>query len=392
MKLDKIFKISPIPSLSKRGTARETELLFLLSRLDPDISSLENARAFIPNLNWDAFVPLTVKHGVSSLVYKNILRLENIPQDILARFEGLYNQCLRLNILMASELDRIIEVLSLEGIEVITLKGPVASEKIFGDIGLYPSGDIDILVKVDDIGRVKDLLESDGYRLNDKGFDEYRSYFLKELYHISLSNGQFTIEPHWNLFMRYFTASPEFWWEESIIISSGTKNYRFLSPEKNILYTSFRLFYKGFTPLRFLVLIAEIIRHYADETDWEKLFDYARQYRFENVLRVTMKLSHDLIGASIPQQYIYLKKPRIKLLYRLVSGMVLRAEDIHPVQKIILLFLRDDLTGIFRILLSRLFPSSGEIASRYRLSPGTRSAAAYYILNPVMLILGKHRK
>ena len=293
---------------------------------------------------------------------------------------------------MVSELDRLIEGLNRAGIEVISLKGATASEKIFGDIALYPSGDIDILVKVEDIDGVRQFLEAEGYTLNDKGFDEFREFFIKELYHISLSNNRYTIEPHWNLFFRYFATPPEFWWEESISVTSGDRGYRFLSPEKNILYTSFRLFSKGFVYLRFLVLIAEIIRHYADEIDWNKLFEYARKYRFENVLRVTLKMSHNLLGSPVPPKYTLIERLRTKILYRKALKMVLREDVVHPLDKILFAFLRDDLSGAFKVLFHRLFPSMGEIVSRYKLSTGSVKAKVYYILNPVMLMMRKHQK
>ena len=79
------------------------------------------------------------------------------------------------------------------------------------------------------------------------------------------------------------------------------------------------------------------------------------------------------------------------MLYRLISKMVLSADDIHPLHKAGLLFLRDDLKGISRILLRRLFPPMGEIVSRYRLTPGTGKAVAYYAFNPMLLLFKKHR-
>lgn len=391
MELSIITKISPNPSLEKSGKIKEAELLFLLSRVDPGMLAFEKAQALIPELNWDAFTSLAVKHGVAALVYKNLLKLKDIPQNILARFQGIYNNCLRSNILMVSEIDRLTAALSQKNIEIIPLKGPLASEKIFGDVGLYPSSDIDILVHGEDISRVREFLESEGYQLHDKDFDKYREFFLKELYHISLSNGKFTIEPHWNLFMRYFTTPPGFWWEESIIVSSNGKEYRFLSPEKNILYASFRFFYKGFTPLRFLVFLAGMIHHYKNEINWVKLFDYARRYSFESVLRVSMKLTHDLLNASLPESYTHIQGLRVKLLYAVISRMILKAEDIPPLKKFILSFLRDDLKGLFTIFLRRIFPPMGEIVSRYRVKPGTGKALTYYLINPMLILLKKHR-
>lgn len=372
--------------------SRETELLIFLSRVNPEASALEKAQVLISTLNWDSFTSLSIKHGTSALIYRNLLKLKDIPQVVVDKFRNIYNNSLRSNILMVSELDRLIEGLNRAGIEVISLKGATASEKLFGDIGLYPSGDIDILIKVEDVGKVKEFLKSEGYSLNDTGFDEYREFFIKELYHISLSSGRYTIEPHWNLFFRYFETPPEFWWEESFTVSSGDREYRFLSPEKNILYTSFRLFSKGFVHLRFLVLIAEIIRHYADEIDWNKLFEYARKYRFENVLRVTLKLSRELLGAPGPEKYFVMKGMRVRVLYQRALKMVLQEEDVHPLNKVLFAFLKDDVTGAFKVLFRRLFPSMGEIISRYKLSTGSVKAKVYYILNPVMLMMRKHQK
>jgi len=377
--------------MHKRGAAREAELLFLLSSSDPGLSMIGKAQFFMQHIRWDSFFSLAAEHGVSGFVYKKLSKMQNIPEEVLARFQNAYHSILLNNVLLAAETDRLVDLLASRGIRAIPLKGTVNAELIFGDLGIYPSEDNDILVPMKDIGMVKEIFEGDGYHLKDRGFNEYKDYFLKELYHISLSSSCFTVEPHWNLFMRYFTASPEFWWEESVTVSLGERRYSSLSPEKNILYTSFRNFYKGFTPLRFLVLTAAIISHYKDAIDWEKLFGYAGTFHFENVLRVNLKLCKDFLHAPIPSEYACIKGQRITMLYRRISTMVLSADDIHPLHKAGLLFLRDDLKGISRILLRRLFPSMGEIVSRYRLTPGTGKAVAYYAFNPMLLLFKKHR-
>jgi hypothetical protein len=373
--------------------SRDKELLLLLSQVQPDNAALHRAQSLItPPLIWDNFITLASHHGTAPIVFKNLLKLKKIPQEIITRFKNIYNHSLRSNILMVNELDRIINNLSKNYIDVISLKGATASETIFGDIGLYPSGDLDILIRIEDIDRTRKVLESMDYILNDKGFDEYREFFLRELYHINLSNGSFTIEPHWNLFLRYFTAPPEFWWDESMVVPSGGKQYRFLSPEKNILYTAFRLFSKGFTRLRFLVMVAEVVRYYHETTNWEKLFAYAKEYKFENTLRLTLKLCHELLGAPVPYQYTEIKNLRVNALYRRAGEMVFVEEDSHPLNKALFAFLRDDVTGTVSVLLRRLFPSMGEVVSRYRLQEGSRKAKLYYLFNPLFLLLRRHQK
>jgi len=372
--------------------SRDKELLLLLSRVQPDNEALHRARSLItPTTEWDNFITLSLHHGTAPVVFKNLIKLKDISQVVITRFENIYNHSLRSNILMVNELDRILDTLSENNIDVILLKGATASETIFGDIGLYPSGDLDILVRIGDIDQTRKVLESMGYFLDDKGFDEYREFFLRELYHINLSNGRFTIEPHWNLFLRYFTAPSEFWWEESIVVSAEG-HYRFLSPEKNILYTAFRLFSKGFTHLRFLVMVAEVVRYYHETTNWEKLFAYAKEYKFENTLRVVMKLCHELLGAPVPYQYTEIRSLRAKVLYRRAEKKVFIEEDIHPLNKALFAFLRDDMTGTVSVLLRRLFPSMGEVVSRYRLQKGSLKAKLYYVFNPLFLLLRRHQK
>jgi hypothetical protein len=371
----------------------ETSLFLLLSRVKPAPVALKQAQTLVDSgVNWDSLIAESGRHGTSGLIYKNLLGFEDIPQNVLDRLGNAYNLTLRRNVGLASETDRLTDGLNARDIEVIPLKGPLTSEIIFGDLGAYPSSDIDLLIKVEDIDRAKEYLESDGYRLNDSCFDTCRNFYIEELYHISLSNGQYTIEPHWNLFFRYFTAPPDFWWEESITLHSEDHDYQWLSPEKNILYNSFRTFFKVFDQLRFLVMLSEIIRYHTDEIDWEKLFHYAKTYKFENVLRITLKLSHELLGAEVPGSCIALKQPRAKVLYRLIRKMALEGNSDRTLNKILLASLRDDFFGFLRVMLRRVFPSMGEIVSRYRLPDHSAKAVAYYVLNPILLLLQKQVK
>jgi len=406
-------------------TLSETKLLFLLSRVSLDDGVMAEAQALIDaGADWDSLTSLAIKHGTINFIYKNLLKLrapiemeskndfipacpesvlktrgmdftgmtDSIPQNVMEKFKTIYYQTLRSNILQAAELERILEGMEQQGLEAIVLKGPITSEKIFGDLGIYPSSDSDILVKVEDIDQTKAFLETRGYRLNDKSFSEHKDFFIKELYHISLSNAQFTIEPHWNLFYRNFTTPPEFWWEESISISSNGRNYRFLSPEKNILYTAFRLFSKNYEQLRYLVMVAEIVRHYKEEVDWDKLFLNAKRFHFVNVLKVTLNLCRELLGTPVDERFCEIKGVRARILYQFVRSMVLNGSDFNPVRKILLSFLRDDLSGACKVLLRRLFPSMGEIVSRYRLPAGSNRALLYYFLNPILVLSRRHQQ
>jgi hypothetical protein len=371
---------------------KESRLILLLSRIDLDGEAFNIIKKLFKEANWDNLIELSKKQGTSAIVYKNLLKFDNVPKGVLSKLEDIYHNLLRRNILMINELDGIIDGLKREGIEIITLKGALASESIFKNIGLYPSDDIDFLVKEEDIDKVKDFLILNGYKLNIKAFDEYRRYFIKEQYHINLSNNEFSVEPHWNLFMRYFDTPSDFWWEENMAIESNNRIYRILSPEKNILYLTFRFFNKGFRQLRFLLLINETIRYYENILDWEKLFNYAIRFRFESVLRVSLKMCKDVFSLKIPEEYVKLKKLRVRLISLFAQKMILREREPHPFYKFLFIFLRDNNLGVFKIILRRIFPSKGEIIQRYRLDPFSYKIYLYYIFNPFLILLRRHER
>ncbi len=144
--------------------------------------------------------------------------------------------------------------------------------------------------------------------------------------------------------------------------------------------------------MRFLVIISEIIKYYGDEIDWDKMFVYAKEYGFENVLLVVLRLSSHLLGAPVPERYIKAEGIRVKALYKYVNKMILRGGNLNPINKVFLILLKDDIAGAFGVLLRRLFPSMGEIISRYKLPYKYERAVVYYILNPLFLLMGKHQK
>jgi hypothetical protein len=70
--------------VSKNYPLKETELLLLLSRVSPEALTFEKAQLLIsPTFNWDSFTSLSSKHGTSAIIYKNLLKLSDIPQSII---------------------------------------------------------------------------------------------------------------------------------------------------------------------------------------------------------------------------------------------------------------------------------------------------------------------
>lgn len=368
----------------------EQKLILLLSRANPSHKVLEDVKRLIENkeypVDYDRTLKLAGSNEVLSLLHNSLKDIDAISSAIKNKLNNAYLHTLRNNIVQAEEMMRILTLLKKDGIEAIPLKGAIASDVIFGDPGLYLSSDIDILVKPSDIPGVEKVLTEAGYKKNE-GISE--SDLLSSHYHLIFQKDRHHVEVHWNLVKRYFQIPPEFWWKDVQKTEYEGMEITSLSIERYIMYTVFRLFDHGFRPMKFFVLISEIINKYQDEIDWQKLLSFSRRYKMERLVTFSLKLLNNLFETKIPEDILKRKVSGYEYLKRTtISGIFHEVRKPH-FRMFLYTFLLDTPQDFLKILARRFFPSSGEIRLRYGLKERSKKIYAYYILNPVFVLLKK---
>lgn len=372
----------------------EESIIFLLSRVEPSQEAISSAEKIIGKaqpyeLNWSSLVQNADRAGVSPLLYVNTKNMKGMPAKIVKRLERSYLGAVKKNVLLSSENEKIVLAFQRKNIPCIALKGALASELFFKNIGLYPSGDIDILTKPEDINDSKKVLRDLGYFQVD-GLSE--EDYLKNHYHLPpYVKGHFTVEVHWNLVKRYFFIPAEFWWEDTQEYESNGMKYITLSPEKYLLYAIYRLYSHGFRPLRFLVLVAEMINHYRDEMQWDIFLSYANNYRLDRLILFALKLARDVLDALVPDFLVEKKVFAYGYLKRKIIPRFFQEEAVHSRNMILYFTLQRNIRSFGAVALRRLTPSMSEIRMRYGLRPGSKKAFIYYLLNPLLMILGKKK-
>jgi hypothetical protein len=88
------------------------------------------------------------------------------------------------------------------GIPVMTMKGPILSSELYGDIGLRQSHDLDLVVTIEDLAKAQDCLENLGWRLDEYWFPMTPRQWqcvLRNEHHLSFvhSHGDCFLELHW---------------------------------------------------------------------------------------------------------------------------------------------------------------------------------------------------
>lgn len=97
----------------------------------------EVIRLLNDGIDWDYIVRSSTRHGISPLLYRNL---------------RIYN-----------ELSKVLKAFTDAGIDVIVLKGAVLAETVYKNVGLRVIGDVDMLVKKDDLSIAKKELALLGY-------------------------------------------------------------------------------------------------------------------------------------------------------------------------------------------------------------------------------------
>ncbi|HVN59271.1 MAG TPA: nucleotidyltransferase family protein [Bacteroidales bacterium] len=115
---------------------------------------------------WDRFVVLANEHGVTALIYKNLLDLGLL--EILDRHSSSFLMNARImsiskNAFHLTAAEEMLSILNREGIKVVLLKGLALELSIFGNNGLRQMTDVDILVHRRDFIRARQAMTDNGY-------------------------------------------------------------------------------------------------------------------------------------------------------------------------------------------------------------------------------------
>ncbi len=157
-------------------------------------------------VNWQSFAVLVERHGLIPTTYRNLSTHAAglVPQPVLA---GLREQAERNRqriLQLLGELNRISGWFAQAGIPLCALKGPLLAQRLFGDVALRSSTDLDLLVHPAALGQAEALLFAHGYQrvfpavaLTPRQWQA----FQQEWYHYSyvLRGPRVFIEIHWTI-------------------------------------------------------------------------------------------------------------------------------------------------------------------------------------------------
>jgi hypothetical protein len=280
------------------------ELVSLLSDRSGGSSPL--ADGLPEGTNWPAVLEAAVAEGVSGLLYQALRSRADIPAAPLAELKKTCHRIQARNIILMGELRSVLSQLGSAGIPVIALKGAALSLLVYGDIGLRPMVDLDLLVQPEQAERAVSILREAGYRRGSKpelrpGFDRQ---FHNEEQLRAPAPCMNNVDIHWQMIAPLFTNRhvdlPAVWERAVEVGLVGQKAYC-LSPADWVLHQAAHAFYKHRRDrLLDLVDLDRLIRYLGPRLDWQAVIGIGEAFHWLPALAAVLPGCVEWLGTPIP--------------------------------------------------------------------------------------------
>ena len=286
------------------GLRPEDELILCGARLRLGPREVRHLRRLLHgDLDWDHLLKMAVRHGVIPLLHRHLKTMgpEAVPPAVLEHLQDRARQIALENAHLTGELLRILAWCEAQGIAAVPFKGSVLAAWIYGDISLRPFGDLDILIRRDDLRRAKTLLLSHGYR---QAYPEaagrelglLRTQLNYEFVHPSHGT---VVDLHCEITPKYRPTSLQPPWERLERRSLAGKPVPSLPPEDLLLILSVHGANHFWERLMWIGDLAALLEVHPT-LDWDKVMDLAEGGGIGRILRLSLLLAQELLSAALP--------------------------------------------------------------------------------------------
>jgi len=323
----------------------------------------------------------------------------SIPVDFVQKVKLAYLRTFAVNELNYRRLVEVLKVLGKAGIRVILLKGAHLAYFIYQDIGLRAMGDIDILIRKEDLARVEGILLEMGYKYYT--FTNSVQWYKNNHFHLPFTSPQGIkhLEVHWDFVMRdsIFDIDMDGIWERAKEVKIYGTDVMILSHEDAILHLCFHMAHDDMLRggIRPLFDIAMLLKRHTGDIKWSYLIQITRAWGIERYLYLILHLISDLIGMSIPYDPLQrliddgfdrgmLHQAQRRIFLRETTDPVItnitHMERLHPDVRS-----SEKIRNIFH----QIFIPPDEMRIRYRLPSSSKRIYLYYLIRPFSLLYKK---
>lgn len=371
------FKCS-LETIFSRDVKIEDNLIRLCSVTTIDDERKAAIRRLLnQHINWDYFSRKVKGEDTSSLIYKALNQSggmkSKFPHHIQSYVRDFYYAVSGRNISLLQSLENIAIYFKKENIEAIVFKGLMLAHAIYKDIGLRPMGDIDLLIRREDIATADRALRRHGFspEFEIEDFEGVMAgQYRNSVVYRSADSVPVSVHIHWHI-VNFFPfhksvlqkIDMDLVWEESEPIRLDNAYMRTFSLHHHIIYLCMHALNHSFHPLVRLSDINEVLRLKGDQIVWDKLINDALAFNLSKCVYYVLYLVSVMFNTDVPGAVLQRLKPqRIGLIEQTFLSSVLRGAPILTGEWLICFGMNESIKDRFLFLWRLLFPPQRELA------------------------------
>jgi len=345
-------------------------------------------------IDWEHLFQLARRHSVVPLVYRQLQThaADLVPPDLLANFKQNYLENVARNVVLTSELTKLVGALAGAGIESVPFKGSLLALLAYNDLSLRRYVDLDIIVKKEDVFRARDVLQAAGFETLQPLTAEQQSILVRTQHSLQLQRdrGRMIVELHWEVVSDLFATavSVKDLWHRLIDVELNGQKVKSLSPDDLLLSLCIHGSKHVWARLAWICDVAELIRR--QSIDWERLMERAADTDCQRMFYLGVFLANDLLNAVVPDEVkckfagdSFFQRCADRVKARLFSG----TQHVPPTSAELFRFnfsLRNTWRSRARYFAFTLQPTDRDF-SDFKLPRSLHFA--YYLLRPVRLLV-----
>lgn len=267
-----------------------------------------------------SLVALARQNRVAPLLY-HALKQSDFPfagHPSLQKLQCHYRHNAARTLQLSFALSNLLDKLSRQ-IDVIPFKGPPLAANAYGDVSLREAGDLDLLVKHQDIVRAADLLASLGHQPIFPTSTPREAAFLQSLtgdrrarylrrhceHHLVSEPARINVDLHWAIALREFSLGMDtdgLWRRARTISFQGCPTLA-MSPEDELLVLCINGAKDCWSRLDRVCDLAMLLVN-ASSLDWDLIIASADQARLRRIVLLGLTLASGLLGAPLPADIV----------------------------------------------------------------------------------------
>ncbi len=272
-------------------------------------------------IDWDALVTLAESHRVIPLLFEQCKNAPDgmIPPRIFADLHDRAQGTAADNLALVGELLKLLDAFAGAGIGVIPFKGPLLAWDAYGSFALREPGDLDLLVRRDDIVRARNLLVSMGLRPFFPTATPAETAYLESLsgprqdryvlahceHHLLRDDGEVNIDLHWNVIPHSMAVAldPEMLWRRTRTVKLAGMDVLTLGREELLLVLCLNGAKDAWGRLDRICDVARLTLSHPD-LDFDLVRRIALGLGCTRILLVGLALAKELLSIELPGELV----------------------------------------------------------------------------------------